>query len=155
MAAVISATLSAGSGDLLGAATVFTKDIWQQYVQKGMTDQELVKFSKITVLVFGILAIGISLCSKEIIPMLVFAFTMRSTGPFAAFILGLSWKKATPYAGIWSIVLGTAAGLYWQYINEPYGIMAIIFGAVVSCAVFIIVVWIEKLLHHNPAPPAL
>ena len=155
MAAVISATLSAGSGDLLGAATVFTKDIWQQYFHKNMTDNELVKFSKITVFIFGIFAIAISLCSKQIIPMLVFAFTMRSTGPFAAFILGLSWKKATPYAGITSIIAGTFAGLYWQYLNEPYGIMAIIFGAVVSCVTFVVVVWIERMLHHEPAPPAL
>lgn len=155
MAAVISATLSAGSGDLLGAATVFTKDIWQRYIHKNMTDGEIVKFSKSTVFIFGIIAIGISLYSKQIIPMLVFAFTMRSTGPFAAFVFGLNWRGATPYAGIFSIIFGTIAGLYWQYINEPYGIMAIILGSLVSCVTFIIVVAIEKLLHHEPAPPAL
>jgi SSS family solute:Na+ symporter len=154
MAAVISATLSAGSGDLLGAATVFTKDIWQQYAHKDMTDQEIMKFSKKAVLIFGILAIGISLYSKQIIPMLVFAFSMRSAGPFAAFIFGLTWEKATPYAGIWSIVLGSIAGLYWQYLNEPYGIMSIIFGALVSCITFVIVVWIERLMGHKPAPSA-
>lgn len=155
MSAVISATLSAGSGDLLGAATVFTKDIWGRYVNPAMTDQQLTDYSKAAVLVFGILAIGISLSSKQIIPMLVFAFTMRSAGPFAAFVLGLSWKNATPHAGIWSIILGSLAGFYWQYLKEPYGIMAIIFGSVVSCITFVAVVWIERSMGRRPAPPAI
>ncbi|MHB1654291.1 MAG: sodium:solute symporter family protein [Desulfitobacteriaceae bacterium] len=155
MAAVISATLSAGSGDLLGAATVFIKDIYEHYIDSDLNDQQIMRYSKLAVLIFGIIAIGISLGSKQIIPMLVFAFTLRSAGPFAAFVFGLTWKKATKYAGIWSIVLGSTAGFYWQYLNEPFGIMAIVVGALVSSATFIIVVAIEKALGHPAAPPAI
>lgn len=155
MAAVISATLSAGSGDLLGAATVFVKDIYEHYINSNVNDERIMRYSKVTVFIFGIIAIGISLGSKQIIPMLVFAFTMRSAGPFAAFVFGLSWKKATKYAGIWSIVMGSIAGFYWQYLKEPYGIMAIVVGALVSTVTFLIVVAIEKALGHQPAPPAI
>lgn len=154
MSAVISATLSAGSGDLLGASTVFAKDIYQQYINPKVDDDHLMRYSKTAVLIFGIIAIGISLFSKQIIPMLVFAFTMRSAGPFAAFIFGLTWKNVTKHAGIWSIVLGSIAGFYWQYLNEPYGIMAVIVGALVSAVTFIIVVAIEKALGHPSAPTA-
>lgn len=152
MAAVISATLSSGSGDLLGASTVFVKDIYEHYIDPKVNDDKLMRYSKIAVLIFGIIAIGISLFSKQIIPMLVFAFTMRSAGPFAAFIFGLTWKNATKYAGIWSIVLGSISGFYWQYLNEPFGIMAIVVGALVSSVTFIIVVAIEKALGHPSAP---
>ncbi|WP_088187183.1 sodium:solute symporter family protein [Desulfosporosinus sp. FKA] len=155
MAAVISCTLSAGSGDLLGAATVFVKDIYQHYFRPDMTDEQITKFSKSAVLVFGIIAIIISLGSKQIIPMLVFAFTMRSAGPFAAFIFGLTWKKSTKNAGIWSIMIGSIVGFYWEYLNEPYGIMGIVVGAVASSLSFLIVVAIEKALGHPDAPPAI
>lgn len=154
MAAVISATLSAGSGDLLGASTVFTKDIYQHYINPKAEDDNIMRYSKIAVLIFGVIAIGISLYSKAIIPMLVFAFTMRSAGPFAAFVFGLTCKHVTKHAGIWSIIFGSIAGFIWQYLKEPYGIMAIIVGALVSTVIFIIVVKIEKVLGHPDAPSA-
>lgn len=152
MAAVISATLSAGSGDLLASSTVFVKDIYQRYINPKVDDHSIMRYSQFTVLIVGIIAIIISLNSKQIIPMLVFAFTMRAAGPFAAFIFGLTWKNATKYAGIWSIVFGSIAGFYWQYLKEPYGIMAVIVGALVSSVTFIIVVAIEKALGHPSAP---
>ncbi|MDU7871363.1 MAG: sodium:solute symporter family protein [Veillonella sp.] len=133
MAAVVSATLSSGAGDLLGAT----------------------RYSRLCVLFLGIIAIIISLVSKAIIPMLVFAFTMRSAGPFAAFLLGLTWKNATAGAGIWSIVLGSIAGVYWEFVGNPYGIMSIIFGSIVSLIAFVAVVCIERAMGKPPAPPAI
>lgn len=155
LAAVISATLSSASGDLLGAATVFTKDIWQQYVKKDMVDMEILKFTRSLVLVFGVIGIIISYKSKSIIPMLVFAFTMRSAGPFAAFVLGLVWKKATKSAGLVSIIIGSVAGAYWQWLKEPYGIMAIIVGSLAGSLSFVITVWIERALGREAAPPVM
>ena len=155
MAAVVSATLSSGAGDLLGAATVFTKDIVEHHFGKSLTDAQLTKYSRLCVLFLGIIAIVISLVSKAIIPMLVFAFTMRSAGPFAAFLLGLTWKNATAGAGIWSIVLGSIAGVYWEFMGNPYGIMSIIFGSIVSLIVFVAVVFIERSMGKPPAPPAI
>lgn len=155
MAAVVSATMSSGAGDLLGAATVFTKDIIQTHWKPDITDATLTRYSRYCVLIWGVIAIGISLMSKAIIPMLVFAFTMRSAGPFAAFLLGLLWKGATKGAGIWSIVLGSIAGFVWEINGQPFGIMSIIFGSAVSLVVFTLVVWIEKAMGKEPAPPAI
>ena len=94
----------------------------EHHFGKSLTDAQLTRYSRLCVLFLGIIAIIISLVSKAIIPMLVFAFTMRSAGPFAAFLLGLTWKNATAGAGIWSIVLGSIAGVYWEFVGNPYGI---------------------------------
>lgn len=155
LAAIISATLSSASGDLLGAATVFTKDIWQQYVNKDIVDSQILSLTRYTVLVSGIIGIGIALASKAIIPMLVFAFTMRSAGPFAAFILGLLWDKATKNAGLASVVVGSVVGAYWQYLKEPYGIMAIIVGSLASVLAFVVTTWVETAMGRPAAPPIM
>lgn len=155
MAAVISATLSSASGDFLGAATVFTKDIWQKYVSPDLTDKQILNLTRTVVLISGMIGIGISLASKAIIPMLVFAFTMRSAGPFAAFILGLYYKNATKNAGLASIIIGSIVGGYWQYIKEPYGIMAVIAGSVAGTIAFFIVSAIERAMGKPPAPPVM
>ena len=155
LAAIISATLSSASGDLLGAATVFTKDIWQQYVNKDMVDSQILSLTRYIVLVSGIIGIGIALASKAIIPMLVFAFTMRSAGPFAAFILGLLWDKATKNAGLASVIVGSVVGAYWQYLKEPYGIMAIIVGSLASVLAFLVTTWVETAMGRPAAPPIM
>lgn len=115
----------------------------------------MTRYSRWCVFFLGLVAIGISFASKAIIPLLVFAFTMRSAGPFAAFLLGLTWKGATRGAGITSIVLGSLAGFGWEIAGQPFGIMSIIFGSVVSVIVFVVTVWIEKAMGREPAPPAI
>lgn len=152
LSGVISATLSSASGDMLGAATVYVKDIHGKFINRTLSDEQELKLSKITVLFTGILAIGISLFSQQIIPLLVFAFTIRSTGPFAAYILGLTWSKVTKNAGLWSILVGSTVGFYWQMAKEPFGIMAVIAGSVASLLTFLLVVWIDRLRGVPSAP---
>ncbi|MGL4861097.1 MAG: sodium:solute symporter family transporter [Enterobacteriaceae bacterium] len=156
LSAVMSATLSSASGDLLGAASIYVKDIHEQYFRsdKPYQGNEELTASRIVVVVVGVCSIVIALFSNEIIGLLMFAFTLRATGPFAAYVLGLLWEKVTPRAGIWSIVLGSLAGLSWQLAGEPYGIMAIIVGSCVSLATFLLVVWIERRMGVAYAPSA-
>ncbi|AZU64474.1 sodium:solute symporter family transporter [Neobacillus mesonae] len=153
LSGVISATLSSASGNLLAVASVFVKDIHGVVLKKSVDPNKELKLSKLIVVLSGLGAIGISLFSQQIIPLLVFAFTLRSTGPFAAYLLGLLWDKVTPKAGLYSIVIGTIVGLGWQLAKEPFGIMAVIAGCVASLATFLIVNKIE-LSKGVPAAPS-
>ncbi|WP_438315388.1 sodium:solute symporter family transporter [Sporosarcina sp. FA9] len=154
LSGVISATLSSASGNLLAVATVYVKDIHGPIMKKSVTDQNELKLSKKLVVLSGFLAIGMSLFSQQIIPLLVFAFTLRSTGPFAAYLLGLLWDKVTPNAGLYSIITGTVVGLTWQIAKEPFGIMAVIAGSLASLVVFLIINWFEKKKGVPTAPSA-
>ncbi|HLG27239.1 MAG TPA: hypothetical protein VI423_05590 [Paenisporosarcina sp.] len=153
LSGVISATLSSASGNLLAVASVYVKDIHGPIMKRVIKAEDELKMSKNVVIFAGVLAIGISLFSQQIIPLLVFAFTIRSTGPFAAYILGLLWEKVTPNAGFYSIVIGTITGVGWQLAKEPFGIMAVIVGCVASLITFLLVNWIE-LKRGVPAAPS-
>lgn len=152
LSGVISATLSSASGNLLAVASVYVKDIHGPVLKKVTNSQNELKMSKKIVMLSGLLAIGISLFSQQIIPLLVFAFTIRSTGPFAAYILGLVWEKVTPNAGYYSIIAGTIVGVSWQLAKEPFGIMAVIAGCLASLATFLLVNWFEQKKGIPPAP---
>lgn len=154
LSGVISATLSSASGDMLGVASVFVKDIYGRFMNKDLSDSQELKVSKLVVGISGLLAIAISLKSQQIIPLLVFAFTIRSTGPFAAYILGLMWERVTKNAGIWSILVGSVVGISWQVAKEPFGIMAVIAGSLASLIVFLLVVWIDRQRGVPDAPSA-
>ena len=82
-----------------------------------LTDAAELKLSRLVVLLVGAAAILIALASGEIIPLLVFAFTVRSAGPFAAFIFSLIWKRTSRMAGLVSIIVGTVAGIWWKLAN--------------------------------------
>ena len=153
LSGVISATLSSASGNLLAVASVYVKDIHGPIMKRVIKDEDELKMSRNVVVLAGVLAIGISLFSQQIIPLLVFAFTIRSTGPFAAYILGLLWEKVTPNAGFYSIVIGTITGVGWQLAKEPFGIMAVIVGSLASLITFLIVNWVE-LKRGVPAGPS-
>lgn len=162
LSAVMSATLSSASGDLLGAGTIWVKDLRPHFVGPLSEDKELAS-SRISIAVVGVAATLLAVFSQQIIPLLVFAFTMRSAGPFSAFIFGLIWDKTSRLAALWSIIVGTVVGMGWQLANGldfagtklppvvPGGLQIlgwkvdpIIPGALASLAVFLVIHYIDK-----------
>lgn len=154
LSSVVAATMSSASGNMIASSTLFTKDVYQKYINPHASDQQLIVMSKGIIIAVGVISLIIALTSQAIIPLLVFAFTMRSAGPFAAFIFGLLYKKATVNAGLFSIIFGSISAFIWQYLGEPYGIMAVILGSVVSTVVFFGVAIIESSMGKPPAPSA-
>lgn len=143
LSGVISATLSSASGNLLAVASVYIKDVHGSIFKKELKDAAELNASRWIVVITGVGAIGISLFSQQIIPLLVFAFTIRSTGPFAAYLLGLLFDKVTKNAGLASIIVGTIVGIVWEVLGNPFNLMAVIVGSSASLLTFIIVNKIE------------
>ena len=101
--------------------------------------------------------IVIGLCAMlniSIVTLNLFAFALRSAGPCAAYGLGLAMPEATKNAGIVSVIVGSVAAVVWQILGEPFGILAIVFGAVLGCISFVLTTKIERAMGKPPAPPA-
>ncbi|BDH47352.1 sodium:solute symport protein [Salmonella enterica subsp. enterica serovar Choleraesuis] len=140
LSAVLFATISSGSGDLLGAASISIKDIYYGYIRPGEEDNgQALRNSRIMVLVVGALGIIIALASQQIIELLVFAFTIRATGPFAAYLFGLLASAPPRRAGFISIATGTVCGIAWQAAGQPFGIYAVIIGSLASLLSYLLV----------------
>ncbi|WP_153730900.1 sodium:solute symporter family transporter [Sporosarcina obsidiansis] len=154
LSGVISATLSSASGNLLAVASVYIKDVHGNLFKKELQDAAELKASRLIVIITGVGAIGISLFSQQIIPLLVFAFTIRSTGPFAAYLLGLLVERVTKNAGLASIIVGTIVGVTWEILENPFNIMAVIMGSTASLITFLIVNQIELRRGADIAPTA-
>ncbi|QHM74670.1 Osmoregulated proline transporter OpuE [Mixta theicola] len=153
LSAVLFATMSSGSGDLLGASSIMVKDIYYGFIdKKAHTSASELKNSKRIVIITGVIAIVIAFFSQQIIELLIFAFTIRATGPFAAYLYGLLADYVTPRAGLLSIIVGTLAGIVWQLLGQPYGIYAIIIGALMSLISFLITRQIDKFLGVKGSP---
>lgn len=154
LSSVVAATMSSASGNMLAASTLFTKDIYHKYMKPDANDDQIMKMSKRVIIFIGAVSLVIALTNSEIISLLVFAFTLRSAGPFAAFVFGLIYKKATVNAGIYSLLFGSVAAFIWQYLGEPYEIMAIVLGSIVSTVVFFAIAIVENKMGVPSAPSA-
>jgi SSS family solute:Na+ symporter len=137
LAALCAATMSSAAGDLIAASTILTQDIILQRLKTNISDNKIVLLNKLIIFLIGICAIFISLMNFGIIPLLIFAFTIRSTGPFASIIIGLFYTRATKLASLSSIITGSLSAIIWMLYNEPFGIMSIIFGSIISVVTFV------------------
>ena len=156
MASVVAATMSSASGNLIASCTLFTKDVYQKYINPNASDRTILLLSKAVVAVMGIASLYIALNPAiGIIDLLVFGFTMRSAGPFAAFLFGFIYKNATKNGGLAAIICGSLVAGIWQYLGEPYGLMSLVVGSAASTVAFFAVSMIERSMGVPAAPPAI
>ena len=153
-AAIIAATMSSSDSNLLSSSTIFVKDIYQRYFNPNITDRQTLIMTRVCNIVIGLCAMLIAMLNISIVTLNLFAFALRSAGPFAAYGLGLAMPDATKNAGIVSVVVGSVAAVVWQILGEPFGILAIVFGAVLGCISFVLTTKIERAMGKPAAPPA-
>jgi SSS family solute:Na+ symporter len=151
-ASIISATMSSADSNLLCASTMFVKDIYQQYIDPGVDDKTIILLTRVSNVVVGLIGMGVALFRINLVTLNLFAFALRSSGPFAAYGLGLVWKGATKHSGLVSIICGSVAAVVWQLLKEPLGILAIVFGCAVGALSFSLTVLIEKRMGVKAAP---
>lgn len=153
-AAIVAATMSSGDSNLLCASTIFVKDIYQKYFNAHLTDRQVLIMTRASNVVIGVCAMLIAMLNISIVTLNLFAFALRSAGPFAAYGLGLAVPGATKNSGMVSVLTGSVAAVVWQLLDQPFGILAIVFGAAVGCIAFMLTTWIERAMGRPAAPPA-
>lgn len=153
-AAVVAATMSSADSNLLCASTILINDIYEKYFNKNADDKKIIRMTRTSNVLICLISTMISLFSIPIVTLNLFAFALRSAGPFAAYALGLVVPKATKNAGIYSIVVGSISVVAWQLMNQPFGILPIVFGCTLGVITFFLVTVIETKMGKPAAPSA-
>lgn len=115
--ALTAAIVSSLASMLNSTSTIFTMDIYKQYINKNSDDKNTVKVGRITSA--AALAIG-----AIVAPLLgginqAFQFIQEYTGVvspgiLAIFLLGLFWKKTTNQAAIWGALLSIPVAMFFK-----------------------------------------
>lgn len=115
--ALTAAIVSSLASMLNSTSTIFTMDIYKQYINKNSDDKNTVKVGRITSAVA--LTIG-----AIVAPLLgginqAFQFIQEYTGVvspgiLAIFILGLFWKKTTNQAAIWGALVSIPVAMFFK-----------------------------------------
>lgn len=120
MAALTAAIVASLAGKANSISTIFTLDIYKNYINKTATESKLVGIGRITIVVA--MAIAVILTWDDLLGIGGeggFNFIQKYTGyispgVFALFALGLFWKRTTPLAGVVGLVMGFALSVFFN-----------------------------------------
>jgi SSS family solute:Na+ symporter len=101
--------------------TVFSSDIWQQYVKKDRPDGYYLKVGRLATVAATVIAIGTALIASgysNLMDYLQTLFGFFNAPLFATFILGMFWKRMTATAGWAGLVSGTLGAVVVAVLSE-------------------------------------
>jgi SSS family solute:Na+ symporter len=120
---LIASFMAGMAANVSGFNTVFTYDIWQTYIRKDRSDDYYLRIGRIATvggIVVGIGTAFIAAGFSNIMNYIQTLFSLFNAPLFATFIVGMFWKRMTPWAGFWSLLVGTASSLtlYLLYLAD-------------------------------------
>ena len=114
-AGIISATMSSADSDLLGAGSIFANDIYRAAIKPDASSEEVMKVTKIVMLLVGVASMFIALFNTSgIVDLLMFCFTLRAAGAFFPYVLGHYWKGASLAGTVASLISGSIVVVYLE-----------------------------------------
>ncbi|MCD8254587.1 MAG: sodium:solute symporter family protein [Oscillospiraceae bacterium] len=144
MASLLAAILSTVSPIILGAGTMFTKDIYQERLKKDATDKQVLFMGRVTTAISGVICcIGaIFLVNMSAVLDIVYAAYSLRGALFIIVLFGIYTRFASQKAACWSMVVTAVVAVAWVVIEMATGSYPIAswftetYAAVAAAAIF-------------------
>src|SRR5215204_7568785 len=121
LAGLLAAFMAGVAANVSAFNTVVTYDLWEPYVKSGESDAYYLRFGRIATVTGILVGIGTALIASgydNIMDYIQTLFSFFNAPLFATFIIGMYWKRMTPWAGFWGLVAGTIGAAATYYLNK-------------------------------------
>ena len=118
---LLAAFMAGMAANISAFNTVFSYDLWQDYVVKGRDDGYYLRIGRMATVLATVIAIGTATFAasfSNIMAYLQTLFGFFNAPLFATFILGMFWKRMTPTAGWMGLVAGTSSAVLVAFLTE-------------------------------------
>ena len=133
--AMISIILSSQDSFLNAASVAFNKDLLF-FISKNKNDQNLVNY-RIVNLVVGILAVLFAYFVPTIINAILYCYTLWAPTVVLPLIIGILKKNVKPVSGVLAILFGAIVTAVWEWgLGVPEGIPSLLPGVIANQIVF-------------------
>jgi len=152
MAAIMAIIISTANSFLLVPATNVIRDIYQRFINPDLPDKKMIRYSRLTVIVLGLIAYSLISFFPRILDAAYAAYTVYGAGITPALMAVFFWKRATVMGGVLSILGGMATTVIWEIANkiqghQPFGVPAVYPALVLSLFLLIFI----SLFSQKPA----
>jgi SSS family solute:Na+ symporter len=143
MASIVAIIVSTANSFLLVPATNIMRDIVQRFIKPDISDRSMVLGTRLTLIILGISAFGLIGFFPRVLQAAYAAYTIYGAGLTPAILATFFWKRATPAAGVTSILAGFLVTIGWEiarrFIGDlPFGLPAVY--PALLCSVFLLIV---------------
>jgi SSS family transporter len=160
LAGVVAAGMSTFAGVLIIISSSMVNDVWINGLGRTLTPAAELKANRIMSIAVGVISLLIALKPPALVLVLTaFSWAVIASTNLWPLLFGLYWKRTSPKAALWSMVIGVSAALLWQawprlgWLPELPSALAGIHGFVVGTAVGLVVILIGT-FAGKPAPAA-
>ncbi len=118
---LLAAFMAGMAANISAFNTVFSYDLWQQYVVKDREDSYYTQIGRTATVAATVIAIGTAAIASNysnLMDYLQTLFGFFNAPLFATFILGMFWKRMTATAGWVGLVSGTLAAVTVAFLSE-------------------------------------
>lgn len=123
---LLASFMSGMAGNVTAFNTVWTYDIYGSYIKRNMPDQHYLKMGKYTT-VFGVIfSIGTAYIVQSfpnLMDYMQLIFTFFNAPLFATFLLGMFWRKATPWGGFFGLLAGILSAAFHYFVLYQHGVV--------------------------------
>jgi len=139
LAAIVAVIVSTADSFLLVPSTNIMRDIYQRFINPDLSQKKMVLYSRVAVIVFGIVAFVQVRFFEKVLEMALYAYTMYGVGITPGVMAAFFWKRATAAGGVSSIAAGMVVTILWEALGQPWGIPTIYpaLGLSLFCLIFI------------------
>jgi len=167
---LLAAFMAGMAANVSGFNTVFTYDLWRPYAVKDRDDAYYLRVGRVITVVGVLIGVGTAFIAagyNNIMNYIQLLFSFFNAPLFATFIIGMCWKRTSPWSGLFGLIAGTLAaavthfaayhiGYFYQGgVVGPHGTinaqMANFYGAIAAFVVDAIVTVAVTLV--TPAKP--
>ncbi len=152
MAGILAATISSSDSYLLIAASAFAKNIFQGIFKKNATDKQVMKVSRITLLLIALIAALIALDENSVIFQIVsFAWAGFGATFGPIMIFSLFWKRTNQVGAIAGMVGGAGMVFLWKLVISKIGGIFAIYELLPAFIFSCICIVVASLLTKRPS----
>ncbi|HSR69060.1 MAG TPA: sodium:solute symporter family protein [Acidobacteriota bacterium] len=146
---IMAIVLSTAGSYLLAPGTALIRDVYERFIYPEASGKHLVLMLRITTLVLGLAAFGISQLDDKFLEVALHAYTIYGAGITPALLAVFFWKRATAQGAVASIFAGTGVTLLWEYwLKELFQSSM---GAVLpAVAISVLMLWLVSMLTPPP-----
>lgn len=121
IAAMVAVIVSTADSFLLTPSTSVVRDIYKRFLNPGASEAQLVRMSRIVVVVLGLVAFAQVGFFPNILSAAFAAYTMYGAGITPAILAAFFWRRATAAGGVASIVTGMVVTVAWKVWERQLG----------------------------------
>lgn len=141
LAALLAAVMSSGAAFINTACVVYTRDIYNKFINPQATQDQMLRQSRMSTLLVGGVSIGVAILFQDVFGLMIYIFKLWSSAIIPPLLAGLLWGKVSPYAGAPAVVIGVVSCFLWsdKVLGEPFGIPANLIGIGLNCLTLFVV----------------